>query len=156
MILGIYKSLTDTVHECRNRETEHYNSVLEITKLRSFISLEYINQNQTIIFDSHRPLIGSTFVHNLVLVYRKLFQLKFFSDKNIFPNETIFSRFNIVHGVLTERDKKKLHKGKSFGLEKTKRRLLRKTFAQGFTCYLIYDESINFATSWKASCFLVY
>jgi hypothetical protein len=30
-ILEIYKSLTDTVYECRNWETEHYNSVLEIT-----------------------------------------------------------------------------------------------------------------------------
>jgi hypothetical protein len=30
-ILEIYKSLTDTVYECRNWETEHYTSVLEIT-----------------------------------------------------------------------------------------------------------------------------
>jgi hypothetical protein len=26
------------IYECRNLETEHYNSVLEITKLHSFIS----------------------------------------------------------------------------------------------------------------------
>jgi hypothetical protein len=30
-ILEIYKSLTVTVYECRNWETEHYYSVLEIT-----------------------------------------------------------------------------------------------------------------------------
>ncbi len=30
-ILEIYKSLTDTIYECRNWETENYNSVLEIT-----------------------------------------------------------------------------------------------------------------------------
>ena len=34
-ILGIRKSLTD---DCGNWETEHYNSVLEITRPRSFIS----------------------------------------------------------------------------------------------------------------------
>jgi hypothetical protein len=38
-ILGIYKSLTDTVHEWGNWETEHYNSVLEIMRPhRVFIS----------------------------------------------------------------------------------------------------------------------
>ncbi len=37
-ILEIYKSLTDTVYKCREWETEHYNSVLEITKLHSFTS----------------------------------------------------------------------------------------------------------------------
>ncbi len=31
LILETYKSLTDTVYECSNWETEHYNSVLEIT-----------------------------------------------------------------------------------------------------------------------------
>jgi hypothetical protein len=35
-ILGMYKSLTDTLSG--NWETEHYNSVLEITRPRSFIS----------------------------------------------------------------------------------------------------------------------
>jgi hypothetical protein len=30
LILEIYKSLTDILYECRNWETEHYNSVLEI------------------------------------------------------------------------------------------------------------------------------
>jgi hypothetical protein len=38
LILGIYKSLTDTVHECGNWETVHYNSDLEITMPCSFIS----------------------------------------------------------------------------------------------------------------------
>jgi hypothetical protein len=36
-ILEIYKSLTD-IYECRNWETEHYNTVLEIRRLHSFIS----------------------------------------------------------------------------------------------------------------------
>ncbi len=45
------------IHECENWETEHYNSVLEITRLRSFISGEYINRNQTFILVSNRPLI---------------------------------------------------------------------------------------------------
>jgi hypothetical protein len=46
------------IHECRNWETEHYNSVLEITRLR-FHFLEFINQNQTFILDFHRPFICS-------------------------------------------------------------------------------------------------
>jgi hypothetical protein len=54
-ILEIYKSLTDTVYECRNWETEQYNYVLEITA--SF--REYINGNQTFILDSHWPFICS-------------------------------------------------------------------------------------------------
>jgi hypothetical protein len=37
LILEIYKSLTD-IYECRNRETEHYDSVLEIRGLHSFIA----------------------------------------------------------------------------------------------------------------------
>jgi len=37
-MLGIYKSLTDTVCGCGNWETEHYNYVLEITRPGSFIS----------------------------------------------------------------------------------------------------------------------
>jgi hypothetical protein len=37
LVLGIYKSLTGTVHECGNWETEHYNSVLEITRPFSYI-----------------------------------------------------------------------------------------------------------------------
>jgi hypothetical protein len=36
-ILGIYLNRSQ-IHECGNWETEHYNSVLEITRLRSFIS----------------------------------------------------------------------------------------------------------------------
>ncbi len=52
------------VHECGNWETAHCNSVLEITRPRSFISgnfhfWEYINRNQAFIFDSHRSLIRS-------------------------------------------------------------------------------------------------
>ncbi len=35
-IMGICKSFTD--HECGNWETEHYNSVLETTRLHRFIS----------------------------------------------------------------------------------------------------------------------
>ncbi len=37
-ILEIYKSLMDIQYECRNREREHHNSVLEIRRLHSFIS----------------------------------------------------------------------------------------------------------------------
>jgi hypothetical protein len=37
-ILEIYKFLTDTVYECRNWETEHYNSALELRRLQSLIS----------------------------------------------------------------------------------------------------------------------
>jgi hypothetical protein len=37
-ILEIYKYLIDTVYEFRNWETEHYNSVLKIRRLHSFIS----------------------------------------------------------------------------------------------------------------------
>jgi hypothetical protein len=55
-LLEIYKSLTDTVHECRNWETEHYNSVLEMTV--SFMGI-HINGNQTFILDSHWPFICS-------------------------------------------------------------------------------------------------
>jgi hypothetical protein len=41
LILEIYKSLTDTVCECRNRETEHYNSVLEMVGcLRAVIGIK--------------------------------------------------------------------------------------------------------------------
>jgi hypothetical protein len=58
-ILEIYKSHTDTVHECRNWETEHYNSVLEIMSAQ-FHFWEYINRNQTFRLDSHnRPFICS-------------------------------------------------------------------------------------------------
>ncbi len=48
-------------HECGNWETEHYNSVLETTRPRNFISgkWECINRNQTFILDSHRPLVYS-------------------------------------------------------------------------------------------------
>ncbi len=45
------------VNECGNWVTEPYNSVLEITRLRSFIFWEYINQNQTFILGSHRHII---------------------------------------------------------------------------------------------------
>jgi hypothetical protein len=43
------------IYECRNWETEHYNSVLEITV--SFLG--YIKRKQTFILDSHRPFICS-------------------------------------------------------------------------------------------------
>jgi hypothetical protein len=37
-ILEIYTVNPSQIHECENWETEHYNSVLEITRPRSFIS----------------------------------------------------------------------------------------------------------------------
>jgi hypothetical protein len=37
LVLGIYINRSQ-IHECGNWETEHYNSVLEITRPRSFIS----------------------------------------------------------------------------------------------------------------------
>ncbi len=43
------------IYECRNWETEHYNSVLQITV--SFLG--YMNGNQTFILDSHQPFICS-------------------------------------------------------------------------------------------------
>jgi hypothetical protein len=36
--IWLLQNLAGTVYECMNRETEHYNSVLEITRLHSFIS----------------------------------------------------------------------------------------------------------------------
>ncbi len=39
------------IHACGNWETEHYNSVLEITRMRSFE--ENKNYNQTFLLDSH-------------------------------------------------------------------------------------------------------
>ncbi len=44
------------IHECGNWETEHYNSVLEITQFHFW---EYIDWNQTSIMDSHQPFICS-------------------------------------------------------------------------------------------------
>ncbi len=50
------------IHECRNWETDHYNSVLErTTQAAQFYFWEYINRNQTLIMDSHLPFICSTF-----------------------------------------------------------------------------------------------
>jgi hypothetical protein len=46
-ILEIYKSLTDTLYECWNGETEHSNSV------------SILGGNQTFILDSHQPFICS-------------------------------------------------------------------------------------------------
>ncbi len=43
------KSLTGTVHECGNWETEHYNSVLEKNKDPMFNFWEYRNQNLTVL-----------------------------------------------------------------------------------------------------------
>ncbi len=53
-ILGIYKSLTGTW-----MWSEHYNSVIEITRPCQFHFWEYINRNQTFILDSHRSFIFS-------------------------------------------------------------------------------------------------
>ncbi len=49
------------MYECRNWDTEHNNSVLEIRRLHSFISgkWEYRNANRTFILDSHWPFICS-------------------------------------------------------------------------------------------------
>ncbi len=41
------------IYECRNQETEHYNSVWKY----QFHFWEYINGNQIFILDSHRPFI---------------------------------------------------------------------------------------------------
>jgi len=48
------------IYECRNWETEHYYSVLEIRRLHSYIC-GYINGNQTFILDSHWPFICSVY-----------------------------------------------------------------------------------------------
>jgi hypothetical protein len=45
-----------TVYECRNWETEHYNSVLEMAV--SFLGIHQW-EPQTFILDSHRPFICS-------------------------------------------------------------------------------------------------
>ncbi len=45
------------IYECRNRETEHYNSVFEVTV--SFLGIQYINENQPFILDSHSSEFGS-------------------------------------------------------------------------------------------------
>jgi hypothetical protein len=53
-ILEIYKSLTD---ECRNWETEHYNSILEITV--AFLGIHKWQPDIYCILDSHWPFICS-------------------------------------------------------------------------------------------------
>ncbi len=45
------------IFECRNWKTEHYNSVLEIGRLHSFIAGNA--GNQTFMLDSHRPFVCS-------------------------------------------------------------------------------------------------
>ncbi len=58
----IYINRSQT-HECGNWETEHYNSVLEITRQpMQFQSWEYINPNLTHIVDSERPFLCSVLV----------------------------------------------------------------------------------------------
>jgi hypothetical protein len=58
-ILEIYNYLTCQMYECGNLETEHYNSVLEIRRLHSFISGNTYSKWEPGIFilDSHRPFI---------------------------------------------------------------------------------------------------
>jgi len=55
---NIYVNLSQ-IYECRNWETEHYNSVMEY----QFHFWEYINGNQTFILDSHRSFICSVYVN---------------------------------------------------------------------------------------------
>jgi hypothetical protein len=66
------------IHECCNWETEHYNSVLAITRPRSY--WEYINRNQTFILDSRRPFIlnACSFKHNENVTFLTVF----LSDRN--------------------------------------------------------------------------
>ncbi len=59
-----YVSLSQ-IYECRSWETEHYNSVLEIT-----VSFLYINGNQTFILDSHRLFICSAGKYTLHCKWR--------------------------------------------------------------------------------------
>jgi hypothetical protein len=75
-ILEIYKPLTK--YECRNWKTEHYNSVLEI--IVSFLGIQYINGNQTLILHSNRPFICSAGSDNQKLCLFKV--LSFYQ----FPN----------------------------------------------------------------------
>jgi hypothetical protein len=51
------------IYECKNWETEHYNTVLEIRRLHSaqFHFWKYIDGNHAFIFDSRRPFICSAF-----------------------------------------------------------------------------------------------
>jgi hypothetical protein len=69
-ILVIYKSLTDK--ECRNWETEHFNSVLEITRPAQCHFWEYINVNQTFIMDSHQLFICSVDIQKTTILGQNL------------------------------------------------------------------------------------
>ncbi len=55
----IYSQNQSQIHECGNWETEHYKSVFGNNKAPHIHFWEYINRNQTIILDSHRPFICS-------------------------------------------------------------------------------------------------
>jgi hypothetical protein len=61
LILEIYK--LSQIYECRNWETEHYISVLEIRGMHRF--WEYRNGNQTFILDSHQPFICNVYLRKL-------------------------------------------------------------------------------------------
>ncbi len=61
-MVGIYKSLTDTVHECFFLQFDFF-TVHECgnNDAEQFNFWEYLNRNQTFIFDSHWPFICSVF-----------------------------------------------------------------------------------------------
>ncbi len=82
----IYINLSP-INECRNWETEHYDSVLEIT----LYFWEYINENQTFILDSHRPFIcsaGSTVSSHLTF-WPPLQRHNTEDSKQIFPEKEL-------------------------------------------------------------------
>jgi hypothetical protein len=75
------------------RGTEHYTSFSEITRPHSFISgkLEYINGNQTFIWDSHRPFICTCSAIKAVSQANKNYG-------NILPRKKLFHK-NSVSGI---------------------------------------------------------
>jgi hypothetical protein len=70
------------IHECENWETVHYNSVLEITRPRSFVSENTSVGFTTFILDSHQPLICSA------VQRKKCFRLLYHPKITIGENST--------------------------------------------------------------------